>query len=162
MAPFRRPLLQSADFGETRTGRVPNPPGANPLVAERAFPTSDYWGCTGVARCEEEMTGIRRDFQSAADRLSHKIAKTSKGPLSATRGLAPGGLGTRQSKILGFLEFIFCCWRGFGTLWVGGSRRSANRGLPLPLGRGVCETKSKKGRARDRKPFIHGDEIITF
>ena len=43
--------------------RVPNPPGANPLVAERAFPTSDYWGRTGVARCAEEMTGICRDFQ---------------------------------------------------------------------------------------------------
>ena len=42
---------------------VPNPPGANPLVAERAFPTSDYWGRTGVARCAEEMTGICRDFQ---------------------------------------------------------------------------------------------------
>ena len=45
------------------TWRVPNPPGANPLVAERAFPTSDYWGWTGVARCAEEMTGICRDFQ---------------------------------------------------------------------------------------------------
>ena len=43
--------------------RVPNPPGANPLVAERAFPTSDYWGRTGVASCAEEMTGICRDFQ---------------------------------------------------------------------------------------------------
>ena len=43
--------------------RVPNPPGANPLVAERAFPTTDYWGRTGVARCAEEMTGICRDFQ---------------------------------------------------------------------------------------------------
>ena len=32
---------------------------------------------------------------------------------------------------------------------------SANRGLPLPLGRGVCETKSKKGLARDRRPFMH-------
>ena len=31
----------------------------------------------------------------------------------------------------------------------------SNRGLPLPLGRGVCETKSKNERARDRKPFIH-------
>ena len=29
------------------TWRVPNPPSANPLVAERAFPTSDYWGRTG-------------------------------------------------------------------------------------------------------------------
>ena len=28
----------------------------NPLVAERAFPTSDYWGRTGSARCAEEMT----------------------------------------------------------------------------------------------------------
>ena len=34
--------------------RVPNPPGANPLVAEKAFRTSDYWGRTGVARCAEE------------------------------------------------------------------------------------------------------------
>ena len=50
---------------------------------------------------------------------------------------------------------------------------SANRGLPLPLGRGACETKtglypygpypwrgacvtkSKKGRARDRKSLMH-------
>ena len=31
---------------------------------------------------------------------------------------------------------------------------SANKGLPLPLGRGVCETKSKNGRSRPRKPFI--------
>ena len=30
---------------------------------------------------------------------------------------------------------------------------SAKRGLPLPLGRGVCETKSKNGRSRRRKPF---------
>ena len=36
-------------------------PGAKPLVAERAFPTSDYWGRTGVGRCAEEMTGICRD-----------------------------------------------------------------------------------------------------
>ena len=28
------------------------------------------------------------------------------------------------------------------------------RGLPLPLGRGVCKTKSKNGRSRPRKPFI--------
>ena len=34
-----------------------------PLVAERAFLMSDYWGRTGVARCAEEMTGICRDFQ---------------------------------------------------------------------------------------------------
>ena len=31
---------------------------------------------------------------------------------------------------------------------------SANKGLPPPLGRGVCETKSKNGRRRPRNPFI--------
>ena len=45
------------------TWRVPNPLGANPLVAERAFPTTDYWGRTAAARCAEEMIGICRDFQ---------------------------------------------------------------------------------------------------
>ena len=32
--------------------------------------------------------------------------------------------------------------------------KSASKGLPLPLGRGVCETKSKNGRSRPRKPFV--------
>ena len=31
---------------------------------------------------------------------------------------------------------------------------SANKGLPVPLGRGVCETKSKNGRSRPQNPFI--------
>ena len=31
----------------------------------------------------------------------------------------------------------------------------SKQGSTLSLGRGVCETKSKKGRARDRKPFLH-------
>ena len=35
-----------------------------------------------------------------------------------------------------------------------GPLSSANNGLPLPLGRGVCETKSKNGRSRPPKPFI--------
>ena len=30
----------------------------------------------------------------------------------------------------------------------------SKQGLPLPHGRGVCETKSKNGRSRPRKPFI--------
>ena len=67
--------------------RVPNPPGANPLVAERAFPTSDYWGRTGVAGCAEEMTqeslGISNRVPTP---LSQKTAKTSKGPFQL-----PGG-----------------------------------------------------------------------
>ena len=68
---------------------VPTPPGANPLVAERAFPTSDYWGRTGVA-------GICRYFQQSADPLSHKTAKTSKGPFQLPGVSTRGGLGTRQ------------------------------------------------------------------
>ena len=55
--------LKFADVSRRTVWRVPNPPGANPLVAERAFPASDCWGRTGVARCAEEMTGICRDFQ---------------------------------------------------------------------------------------------------
>ena len=48
---------------EEECWRVPNPPGADLLLAEKAFPTSDYWGRTGVASCAEEMAGICRDFQ---------------------------------------------------------------------------------------------------
>ena len=36
-----------------------------------------------------------------------------------------------------------------------GNELSATRGLPLPLGREVLRDQIQKGRARDRKPFIH-------
>ena len=76
--------------------RVPNPPGANPLVAERAFPASDHWGRTGVARCAEEM---RQESVGISNRLltpGTQDCEDLQGALSATRGLAPGGLGIRQ------------------------------------------------------------------
>ena len=45
--------------------------------------------------------------------------------------------------------------KGYYAIWGGISDWAAkNKGLPLPLGRGVCETKSKNGRARPWKPFI--------
>ena len=44
-------------------------------------------------------------------------------------------------------------WRAI-KIGVAIANDSANKGLPLPLGRGVCETKSKNGRPRPRKPFI--------
>ena len=45
---------------------------------------------------------------------------------------------------------------GLGSVFFPDFRKKKkDRGLPLPLGRGVCETESKKGRARDKKPFIH-------
>ena len=45
-------------FLENSVWRVPNTTDANALEAERAFPTSDYRGRTGVATCVEEMTDI--------------------------------------------------------------------------------------------------------
>ena len=62
---------------------MPNPAGANPLVAERAFPTSDYWGRTGVARCAEEM---RQDSVGISNRLltpRHiRLRRPARGPFS--------------------------------------------------------------------------------
>ena len=44
-----------------------------------------------------------------------------------------------------------------------GHKHSANRGLPLPLGRGVCETKSKNGRVRPRKnPLFVGFSVLRW
>ena len=77
--------------------RVPNPPGANLLVAERAFSTSDYWGRTGVARCSEEMR--QESVGISYYRLLTPVTQDCEdlqGALSATRELAPGGLDTRQ------------------------------------------------------------------
>ena len=74
--------------------RVPNPPGANPLVAERAFPRSDY--CMGLHRgCQvlrRNEAGICRDFQQAPDSLSHETAKTSKRPFTSYQGVSTGGV----------------------------------------------------------------------
>ena len=75
--------------------RVPNPPGANPLVAERAFPTRDYWGRTGVARCAEEMTGICRDFQRLLTPCHTRLRRPPRGSFSY-QGVSTRGLGTRQ------------------------------------------------------------------
>ena len=37
------------------------------------------------------------------------------------------------SKTVGFFEFIFCCWGGFGTLWVRGACRGFQKCLtPIP------------------------------
>ena len=37
---------------------------------------------------------------------------------------------------------------------------SANKGLPLPLGRGVCETKSKKGAPDPENPLFLGFSVL--
>ena len=52
------------------------------------------------------------------------------------------------------LAFWDACSKRSVLIMRFGLSKSANQGLPLPLGRGVCENKSKKGRARPRKPFI--------
>ena len=51
--------------------------------------------------------------------------------------------------------FMLCVFPPFWTCIDMPTRTcSANKGLPPPLGRGVCETKSKNGRSRPRKHFI--------
>ena len=52
-------LRQPKICPEISNSRVPNPPGANPLLAERAFRASDYRGL----RCAGDMTGSCRHFQ---------------------------------------------------------------------------------------------------
>ena len=74
------------------------------------------------------------------------------------RHISAEGLG--QGKILESGERSFsaesrnfcCCFLQFVAVSCT-CHYSANMGLPLPLGCGVCETKSKKGRSRHRKPF---------
>ena len=71
---------------------MPNPPGANPLVAERAFPTSDDWGCTGVARCVEEMTVESVGISNRLLTSCHtRLRRPPRGPFSyqgvSTRGV---------------------------------------------------------------------------
>ena len=66
--------------------RAPNPPTANPLAAERTFPTSDYWGRPGVARCTKKWC---RDFQQAADSLVTQDCEDIQGALSATSPEGP-------------------------------------------------------------------------
>ena len=67
---------------------MPNPPGANPLVAERAFPTSDFWGHTGVARRAAEMIGISNRLLTPCH---PRLRRLPRGPFSyqgvSTRGV---------------------------------------------------------------------------
>ena len=46
---WARTVTQKAPFCRKKSWRVPNPPLANPLVAERAFRASEFWGLTGVS-----------------------------------------------------------------------------------------------------------------
>ena len=88
-------------FKKLAAWRVPNPPGANNLVAERACPTRRVTigvpqGLPGVPKkMRQESLGISNRLLTP---LSHKTAKTSKGPFQLPGGLAPGVLGTRQDS----------------------------------------------------------------
>ena len=61
-------------------------------------------------------------------------------------------------QVQSFQRMLFCCQTSCGNqnliLFVQEFPFSANKGLPLPLGRRVCETKSKNGCSRPRKPFV--------
>ena len=149
--------------------RVPSPPGANPLVAERAFPTSDYWGRTGVARCAEEMTQESAGMSNRLLNPCHtRLRRPPRGPFSyqgvSTRGvrhspeiqgLPNGGVSnggvSRSGLVLPFLSFFVL----FGTfpIVLGFSRFA--RGWPgiFPIRpfslsqpiKSTCEEESRKG-----------------
>ena len=73
---------------------VPNPPLANPRVAERAPWRSTKRGVTGVS-CLLEIPTDSCHFP-CSDTLVRPQYSLAWKALSATRGLARGGLGTRQ------------------------------------------------------------------
>ena len=83
--------------GVSDSWRVPNPPLANPLVAERAFRASEYWCLTRVPEVHgkwQESVGIsNRLLTPATPRFVD-----CQGALSAILGLAKGGLGTHQDS----------------------------------------------------------------
>ena len=67
-----------------------------PLVAERAFPTSDYWGRTELARCAEEMTQESVGISNRLLTPCHtRPRRPPRGPFSY-QGVSTRGLGTRQ------------------------------------------------------------------
>ena len=81
------------------------------------------------------------------------------GPCPPARERVPGTRRRAQDKKrknVGFGESSSTPSALF-LLFLSGGRNvefSKKKGLPLPLGRGVCETKSKNGRSRPRKPFF--------
>ena len=82
---------------QTNPGECLTPLGANPLVAEKAFPTSDYWGRTGVARCAEEM---RQESVGISNRLltpCHTRLRRPPREAFSYQGVSTGGLGARQT-----------------------------------------------------------------
>ena len=86
--------------------RVPNPSLANPLVAEWAFHASEYWGLTRVSEVHgkwQESVGISNTpLTPAPPRFVDR-----QGALSATPGLAKGGLGTHQKLCTFFRQDFF-------------------------------------------------------
>ena len=86
------------------------------------------WGCTHVVSLPEALTTMRNLCQ--ASQRSQK---------QDTREVRSSWVNQLSSHLYQFLDV---------------NQHSANKGLPLPFGRGVCETKSKNGRSRPRKPFI--------
>ena len=87
-------------WGTSGNWRVPNPPGANPLVAERAFPTSDYWGRTG-------LPGVQKKWQESvgiSNRLltpCHKRLRRLPGGPFSYQGVSTRGVRHSPGKVQG-------------------------------------------------------------
>ena len=76
---------------------MPNPPLANPRVAERAFWRSSQ---SGVAGGQQPIGNPYRFLPFLLHTWQHPLDPLVGKALSATRGLAPGGLGTRQRCLI--------------------------------------------------------------
>ena len=83
-------------FASDLDWRVPNPPGASPLVAERAPWRSSQSCVTGgqqpIGNPYRLLSFLQHTWQPPVRPQQSLVGKA----LSATRGLAPGRSGTRQ------------------------------------------------------------------
>ena len=68
----------------------------------------------------------------------------------------PMVLRFREEKILGVFEVFL----GIFKKTKEKKDRVGKKGLPLPLGRGVCETKSKNGRSTPENPLFLGFSVL--
>ena len=74
---------------------------------------------------------------------NHSDSLHESGPRSSCDGTLNFGL---LKNVADFWQQVIFCW----------TPRKQTGGLPLPLGRGVCETKSKKGATETENPLCIG------
>ena len=89
---------QKQPLGAELNWRVPNPPGANPWWLKEPFPPVTIGVTQGLPGVPKKWQRILEGFPIGCWPTVTPDCEDLQGALSATRGLAPGGLGTRQLK----------------------------------------------------------------